>query len=312
MFGTDNPAQSNNYHRGLFHGRSHGQRRQRCFSMKYSIQTMKPNVMRKTLYSDVLGMSFRLFISTKARKCMIKCGNFDNYLTMTNPRYLDSRLGMYLRSLVLRKQKDPKFVVPYVPGQAQLPRHHRTKNWEYRNMPAIYMPMHAKQTEDMTLFYKKTPQEMSRIELKELEHELRTIDDAHKADFGEFDPETADPKEEGYADKMAKHKLQLEFKEQVRQLLPIRNATLKRYFDKFKMQKKKRDEFMEAALESEKEIEQVMGNDYVHFMDVYPEIRQFMEEHERKEAIKLEAKQAREGTKIAQLVDLKSFGKQYK
>jgi len=153
---------------------------------------------------------------------------------------------------------------------------------------------------------------MSRHELKELEHELRTFDDAHKEDFAEFDPATANPSDEDYDEKMRKHELELELKEQVRQLLPIRNATLKRYFDKFKMQKKKRDEFMEAALESEKEIELVMGDDYVHFMDVYPEIRQFMEEHESKEAIKLEAKQAREGTKIANLVDLKSFGQQYK
>lgn len=68
--------------------------------MKYSIQTMKPNVHRKTLYSDVLNMSFRLFISTKARKCIMKCGNFDNYLTMTKPKYIDSRMGMYLRELV--------------------------------------------------------------------------------------------------------------------------------------------------------------------------------------------------------------------
>lgn len=37
MFGTDSPAYSNNYQKGLYHGRTHGQRRQRCFSMKYSI-----------------------------------------------------------------------------------------------------------------------------------------------------------------------------------------------------------------------------------------------------------------------------------
>lgn len=58
MFGTDSPAESSKYHRGLFHSKKHAQRRQRCFSMKYSIQTMKPNIMRRSLHSDILGMSF--------------------------------------------------------------------------------------------------------------------------------------------------------------------------------------------------------------------------------------------------------------
>ena len=49
MFGTDNPAYSRKYHKGLYHGKTHGQRRQRCFSMKYSLITMKPNTMKKAL-----------------------------------------------------------------------------------------------------------------------------------------------------------------------------------------------------------------------------------------------------------------------
>ena len=38
-FGTDNPAYSNKYHRGLFHGKTHAQRKKRVFSMKYRIET---------------------------------------------------------------------------------------------------------------------------------------------------------------------------------------------------------------------------------------------------------------------------------
>jgi len=58
---------------------------------------MKPNVKRKNLHSDILGMSFSMWISTKARKCIMKAGSFDNYLLETKPEVIDSRMGLYLR-----------------------------------------------------------------------------------------------------------------------------------------------------------------------------------------------------------------------
>lgn len=39
MFGTDTPAKSSKYHKGLFHGLKHAQRKKRCFSNKYRIET---------------------------------------------------------------------------------------------------------------------------------------------------------------------------------------------------------------------------------------------------------------------------------
>jgi len=80
MFGTDSPAYSNRYHRGLFHGKTHGQRKKRSFSMKYHLETQKPNIFKKTLRSDILQMDFKLWLSTKARKCIMKSGSLDNYL----------------------------------------------------------------------------------------------------------------------------------------------------------------------------------------------------------------------------------------
>jgi ribosomal protein L28 len=83
MFGTDNNAYSNKYHRGLFHGKTHGQRKKRVFSMKYRIETMKPNIQKKKLRSDILGKDFKMWISMKARKCIMKAGSLDNYLLKT-------------------------------------------------------------------------------------------------------------------------------------------------------------------------------------------------------------------------------------
>ena len=55
------------------------------------------------MHSDILGMSFSLWISTKARKCIMKKGTFDNYLLKTKPEVIDSRMGLYIRGLIKRK-----------------------------------------------------------------------------------------------------------------------------------------------------------------------------------------------------------------
>ena len=54
-FNTDTPAKSARHHRGLYHGKTHGRRFQRCFSMKKSIVTMQPNIKSRNLYSEILG-----------------------------------------------------------------------------------------------------------------------------------------------------------------------------------------------------------------------------------------------------------------
>ena len=99
-FGTERPQQSNKYHRGLFHKKTHGQRRQRCFSMKYSLITMKPNVMRRSFFSQILGMNLRVWVSMKARRTIMKKGSFDNYILSTNSKTLDSKFGVYIKSLI--------------------------------------------------------------------------------------------------------------------------------------------------------------------------------------------------------------------
>jgi large subunit ribosomal protein L28 len=68
--------------------------------MKKSIVTMKPNVKSRNLHSEVLQQSFKLDITMKARKCIIKAGSLDNYLLRTKPQDIDSKFGLYLRSLI--------------------------------------------------------------------------------------------------------------------------------------------------------------------------------------------------------------------
>ena len=92
---------------------------------------MKPNVKRRNLYSDTLGKSFRINISMKARRCIMKAGSLDNYLLKTKPENLDSKFGLHLRDLIKKKKKDPNFAVPYIPGTAKLSRTRKTSVWEY-------------------------------------------------------------------------------------------------------------------------------------------------------------------------------------
>ena len=84
------------------------------------------------------------------------------------------------------------------------------------------MPAQAKISEDHSKYYLKTPQEMSRFEIAQLEQLLREIDE----------PDEFVPDEEMLASEEFKDLLAIQ---------PIRHSMIKKYFDKFKYQKKKRE-----------------------------------------------------------------------
>lgn len=78
----------------------------------------------------------------------MKAGSFDKYLLNTKPADIDSKWGLQIRELIINKQKDPSFEVPYIPGTARLPKTKKTSVWEYKQIPAIYMPLNVRVTED--------------------------------------------------------------------------------------------------------------------------------------------------------------------
>lgn len=138
---------------------------------------MQPNIDKKNLYSDLLGMNFNLWVSTKARKCIMKAGSLDNYLLNTKPAVLDSKMALLLRNMVLAKKKNPDYEPPRIPGfrYRQKLGKRRTQLWEYKNIPAMYMTAQQKLECDHTEFYIRSPQEMSRYEEAQLEAELRSM-----------------------------------------------------------------------------------------------------------------------------------------
>ena len=137
---------------------------------------MKPNIMRKFFFSPILGLKLRIWISMKARKTIMKKGSFDNYILHTNPKYLNSKFGIYIRQLMIKKLKDPNMPLPIIPGHNTVRNAARGgKHWSKKNYPTIYMPNKHRLQDDKTEYYFKTPQEMSRHELLELEAELKRI-----------------------------------------------------------------------------------------------------------------------------------------
>jgi ribosomal protein L28 len=101
--------------------------------MKYRIETQKPNIKKKTLKSEILNQEFKLWISMKARKCIMKAGSLDNYLLNTKPKDISSKFGLYIRELLIQKQKNPEtFKLNYIPGTSQASKTRKTQTWEYR------------------------------------------------------------------------------------------------------------------------------------------------------------------------------------
>ena len=93
---------------------------------------MKPNIKRKVLRSEFLQRDFKNYITMKARRCIMKAGSFDKYLLTTSPKDIDSKFGLYVRDLIIKKQKDPSLEIGYIPGNATMSRTKKTNIWEYK------------------------------------------------------------------------------------------------------------------------------------------------------------------------------------
>ena len=66
----------------------------------------------------------------------------------------------------------------------------------------------------------------------------------------------------------------------MRVLIPVRHATIKRFFDKYKYNRRARETILAEAEESEGFIKRLMGDEYVHFIEAIPEIKEFLTELE--------------------------------
>lgn len=117
----------------------------------------------------------------------------------------------------------------------------------------MYMPAHLRVTTDLTQFYEKPPQEMSRYELGELEKLLREkeIEEQLRLERGS-DAESEE--EEIDATDLAELMKTPEFfeiRDEVFKLQPMRISYFKKYWDKFKYNKDRREKLVEMFDESD-------------------------------------------------------------
>lgn len=151
--------------------------------------------------------------------------------------------------------------------------------WEYKQIPAMVMPAHVKVSEDHSKYYLKTPQDMSRFEIGQLEQMLREIDE----------PDEFIPDEEMYASEEFK-----DLKAQMLAIQPIRHGMIKKYFDKFKYQKKKRELLLKLVDDSEEQAQDILGpsGEFVPFREAIPEIKTFLAEVEAREKLQIAKEEA--------------------
>lgn len=221
-------------------------------------------------------------MSTKARKCILKAGSFDNYLLQTDDKKIISKFGLYIKDLIKQKQADPEnFEMPYyIPGQSkQGLKRKNPRNWDYRDIPSVYMPRKVKLSPMYQEMYEKPLYEKSRQEMAELEHQVKLhlenkyIDDVEARKSDDF----------------------IELRRQVLEIMPVRHSWIKSYFVKYRTQQKKVQYILEQADSSEEWIRNVIGEEeYVHYSVGVPEIGEWMKEQKEREENVLKEKEEQE------------------
>ncbi len=71
-----------------------------CASHHLCVRTKRvwrPNVQRKTFYSEIFDMKLKLRVTAAAMRWIDKAGGFDSYIYHTPPRKLASKLGVALK-----------------------------------------------------------------------------------------------------------------------------------------------------------------------------------------------------------------------
>eukprot|EP01120_Amphizonella_sp_Union-15-10_P011043 TRINITY_DN4584_c0_g1_i1.p1 TRINITY_DN4584_c0_g1~~TRINITY_DN4584_c0_g1_i1.p1 ORF type:complete len:180 (-),score=19.87 TRINITY_DN4584_c0_g1_i1:17-556(-) len=65
-----------------------------------------PNIQKKTYRSDLLGVTFRIPLTTYVMRCIDKWGSLDYYLLYTKDNDIDSQVGLDIRQMLLERYKE--------------------------------------------------------------------------------------------------------------------------------------------------------------------------------------------------------------
>jgi ribosomal protein L28 len=90
--------------RGIFCGKEIGFGNKVSHSKRKTRRSWKPNVQHKTYFSEILGESIRLNVTTTAIRCIKKHKGLDNFLINASHLVRDSDTGKALRARVLQEK----------------------------------------------------------------------------------------------------------------------------------------------------------------------------------------------------------------
>ncbi len=80
--------------------------------------------------------------------------------------------------------------------------------------------------------------------------------------------------------------------------MPIRRAWMKRYIERYKYQGEKREELLALINESEEQAQEILGDEYVPYLDTMPELKSFIEQIRITEAEKEALRKKKEQEEI--------------
>ena len=133
---------------------------------------------------------------------------------------------------------------------------------------------------------------MSRYELQELERVMREqIEDGEDSDAELSEEEDAVTYDEdgNPIDKLEVYKKTDDFINtvvEIKKLQPMRVGVFKRYWDKFKYNKKRREHMIEIFDEADEQVAFYLEGDYVNWRDSIPGVREFLKEISEKKVEK--------------------------
>lgn len=108
--------------RGLFHGKHIMFGNHVAHSERKCRRTWLPNIQTHKYTSELLGKEMKLRLTTKAMKCIDKCGGFDNYILNTNLAYLggENSLGSRLKNQITKAQQLEQQKAAYAAYEAKM------------------------------------------------------------------------------------------------------------------------------------------------------------------------------------------------
>ena len=271
LFKSYDNRHTNRSQRGLYHGKTHAHKFKVWFSDKRHRITQYPNYHKMRFNSDILKMKVRLPTTAYALKNIVKAGSFDNYILNTDPKKMNSKMGIFLKDIMKQKLKDPTYKVPYIPFSAVVKKRTRRRPKYMLNLPSIYVPLHVRQNVDVSKYHLKKPDEYTREEMAEIQKAFKDPDSFQNASY----------------EWKSKQPHFIEVRKEMLALQPMRHKFIQQYLEKNKNNPIGRKYIMDMADSTEDFPKWILGDDYVNYRSVLDPALTATPELGEKDAIKI-------------------------